>query len=61
MGICDESGHEGSRKLLLRPSINFSLTVNLQTIRSDPTFGAYQILKLFLEYVSKQVIAKIRD
>jgi regulatory factor X len=33
----------------------------LQTIRSDPTFGPYQILKLFLEYVFKQVIAKIRD
>jgi hypothetical protein len=27
-------------------------TASLQTIRSDPAFGAFQILKLFLECVS---------
>ena len=43
------------------PQLFFTDSKILQTIRSDPTFGAYQILKLFLEYVSRPVIAKMRD
>jgi regulatory factor X len=34
--------------LVLRASLTVS---NAQTIRSDPAFGAFQIMKLFLEYV----------
>lgn len=53
MGLCDKPSDAGLGEWSLfytrRALSNFSP----QTIRSDPAFGAFQILKLFLEYVSR--------
>lgn len=46
--------------LLMISLLSMFVRVIEQTIRSDPAFGAFQILKLFLEYVASPLLPSLR-